>query len=83
MCIRDRLSVDISVLATFDDQIRVSDIAVPAGVKVSDDPETVVALVERPRSDEEMAALDSKVESDVSKVEGVVKEAPVSQDKSE
>ena len=77
------LSVDISVLATFDDQIRVSDIAVPAGVKVSDDPETVVALVERPRSDEEMAALDSKVESDVSKVEGVVKETPVSQDKSE
>lgn len=77
------LSVDISVLATFDDQIRVSDIAVPAGVKVLDDPETVVALVERPRSDEEMAALDSKVEADVSKVEGVVKEAPVSQDKSE
>lgn len=73
------LTVDISALATFDDQIHVSDIVVPEGVEVLSDVETVVALAERPRSDEEMAALETKVEVDVTKVEGVVKEpAPIS-----
>lgn len=69
-------SVDISILATFDDQIRVSDISVPEGVQMVSDAETTVALVERPRSDAEMAELDTKVEADVTKVEGVVKETP-------
>ena len=70
------LPVELSALATFDDQIRVSDIALPEGVKLVGEADTVVALVEPPRSDEEMASLDSKVEADVSKVEGVVKETP-------
>lgn len=78
------LSVDISTLATFDDQIRVADIVVPEGVLVVSDADTVVALVERPRSDEEMASLETKVEADVTKVEGVVKEAaPASEKKTE
>lgn len=77
-------SVDISTLATFDDQIRVSDIAIPQGVELLSDAETVIALVERPRSDEEMAGLETKVEADVTKVEGVVKEAtPVTEKKAE
>lgn len=67
-------SVDISVLETFSDQIRISDIVAPKGVLIVSEPETAVALVERPRSDAEMAALDEKVEADVSAVEGVVKE---------
>ncbi len=67
-------AVDISVLATFDDQIHVSDIAVSKGVEVLSDRDAVIALVERPRSDEEMAGLETKVEADVTKVEGVVKE---------
>lgn len=68
-------TVDISALATFDDQIHVSDIVVPEGVEVLSDLGTVVALAERPRSDEEMAALETKVEADVTKVEGVIKES--------
>ncbi len=67
------LTVDISVLATFDNQIRIADIVLPAGVVVVGDTNTAVALVEPPRSDAEMANLDSKVEADVAKVEGVVK----------
>lgn len=70
-------SVDITALATFDDQIHVSDIVVPEGVELLSDRETVVALVERPRTDEEMASLDTKVEADVNKVEGVVKKEGV------
>ncbi|HBP00933.1 MAG: 50S ribosomal protein L25 [Candidatus Moranbacteria bacterium GW2011_GWE1_49_15] len=68
--------IDISALATFDDQIKVGDIKVPAGVEIMDDMDTVIALVERPRSEEELASLDEKVEADVTKVEGVVKETP-------
>lgn len=72
------LSVDIAALATFDDQIRISDIVIPEGVEVLSDKDAVVALVERPRSDEEMASLDAKVDADVSKVEGVAKKESTS-----
>lgn len=68
------ISVNIETLATFEDNIKIKDIAVPAGVKVLVDTDTVVALVEAPRSEEEMAALDEKVTADVTKVEGVNKE---------
>lgn len=71
-----KFEIDISALATFDDQIKIGDIKVPAGVEIMDDKDTVVALVERPRSEEELASLDEKVEADVTKVEGVVKETP-------
>jgi large subunit ribosomal protein L25 len=70
--------VDLSVLKTFDDQIRVRDLPIGTGVAVLIDPETMVAFVEAPRSDAEMAALDEKVEMDVTKVEGVVKEPTAS-----
>lgn len=72
------IEVPLSALATFDDQIRVSDIAVPAGVEVLSEADTVIALVDRPRTEEEIASLNEKVDADVTKVEGVVKEAPAS-----
>ncbi|TAK03936.1 50S ribosomal protein L25 [Patescibacteria group bacterium] len=61
--------IDISTLVTFDDIIRVSDIAVPAGVTILDDAQGAVASVEAPRSEEEIAALDTVAEADVTKVE--------------
>ncbi len=39
------ITVDISSLATFEDQIKVKDLQVPAGVKIDNDPEETVALV--------------------------------------
>ena len=68
------ITVDIEALATFDDQIKIKDIVLPAGVTVLGDADTMVVLVEAPRSEEEMAALDEKVTADVTKVEGVTKE---------
>ena len=68
------IAVDIETLATFEDNIKIKDVKVPAGVTVLVDADTVVALVEAPRSEEEMAALDEKVTADVTKVEGVTKE---------
>ncbi len=40
------LTVDITPLATFDDQIHARDVALPAGVTLVTDPEDVVALVQ-------------------------------------
>ncbi|MDQ1284159.1 MAG: large subunit ribosomal protein [Patescibacteria group bacterium] len=68
------IKVDISGLKTFDDYIYVKDLNVSGKVKIDLDPETVVALVMPPRSEEELGKLEEKVEADVTKVEGVVKE---------
>ena len=63
------IDVDISSLNTFDDIIRVSDVKVPEGIEVKTHLDQAVASVQPPRSEEEMAALDSAVDADVSKVE--------------
>lgn len=71
-----KFDVDISRIKTFDDHIKIKDLDISDKVKVLDDEEMVVALVEAPRTEEELATLDEKVEEDVTKVEGVVKETP-------
>lgn len=58
------LTIDISVLATFDDQILVKDIVVPAGVQVLVDAEEVVALVQAHEEEPEVSS-----QADVSSVE--------------
>jgi len=63
------IEVDLSVLKTFDDTIHVSDLNVPAGIEILDDPEEVVFLVQPPRSDEELAELEEEVKEDVESVE--------------
>ena len=70
------IEVDISPIRTFDDYIYVKDLKVGRGVEIKLDPEAVVALVAPPRSDEELESLEQKVEADVTKVEGMVKEVP-------
>ncbi len=63
------LEVDISVLDDFEKDIRVSDLPISEGVEVLDDPEEVIAHVEEPRSDEELAALEEEIVEDVEAVE--------------
>ncbi len=50
------VEVDISVLATFDDQVRVKDLQVPETIEVMDDAEDVVCLASAPISEEELEA---------------------------
>ncbi len=50
------VEVDISILKTFDDSIKVSDIIIPENVSILDEPEETVALVTAPRSEEELEA---------------------------
>lgn len=68
------ITVDISVLATFDDHITVADLQVSSKVKVQNDPEMIIAGVTPPRTEAQIAELDTKAEADVTKVEGVIKE---------
>lgn len=68
-------TIDLTLLKDFDSQVKVSDIALPTGVTIIDTLDAIVATVMRPRTDAEMSSLQEKVEMDVTKVEGVVKEA--------
>lgn len=63
------IKIDISVLKTFDDVIKISDITIPDGIEVLDDLEEVAILVQPPRTDEEMAELEEEVKEDVDAVE--------------
>ena len=56
------IEVDVVALIDFDSVIHVSDLIIPQGVTVITDPETVVAHVEAPRSEEEMEELEAPVE---------------------
>jgi large subunit ribosomal protein L25 len=77
------IDVDISLIKTFDDHILAKDIKISEKVEMEIDPETVIALVVPPRSEEELSELEQKVEEDVTKVEGVVKEEPAAESKDE
>jgi large subunit ribosomal protein L25 len=71
----DSIEVDISVLDDFEKHITVADLQIPKGVKlVTEDTDMLVAKVEPPRSDEEMAELDETVEETLP--DGVEEEAP-------
>lgn len=65
----DHINIDISVLTSFDMNIKVSDLRVPSGIEVLDDPEEVIALVQPPRSEEELEALNEEVVEDVEAIE--------------
>ncbi len=75
------IEVDISKIKTFDEHVFVKDLEVGEKVEIKIDPETVVALVTPPRTEEELSELSEKVEEDVTKVEGVVKEESAAEEK--
>ncbi|MCA9363707.1 50S ribosomal protein L25 [Candidatus Kaiserbacteria bacterium] len=50
------IEVDISALQNLDDQIHVSDLALPAGVKVENDPHDVIVLVQAVEEEKEDAS---------------------------
>jgi len=56
------IEVDVSKLATFDDVIHVSDIAVPEGMEILTEAEQTIAIVQEPRKVEDLEALDAPIE---------------------
>jgi len=63
------IEVDISVLDSFDKDIRISDIKAPAGVEILSEPEEIIAFVQEPRSEAELEALNEEVVENVEAVE--------------
>jgi len=61
------IQVDISVLETFDDVIKVRDLGVPEGVEIMEDDEAVVALVSRPQDIDEQ--LEEPIDEELEDVE--------------
>jgi len=61
--------VPLARLEAFEDQIRISDLALPKGITILEKPDTVIAVVMPPRSEEELKALDSEVVENVESVE--------------
>jgi len=69
------IKIDISILKTFNDQIKVGDITPPPGVEFITDADEVLALVEPPRSEEELAELEKPTsEEETEAVEAVAGE---------
>jgi large subunit ribosomal protein L25 len=62
------MKVDISVLNTFEDLIHIKDLKIPEGVKISAKPEEIIVSVMPPRSEEELKALEEKVEEKIEEV---------------
>ena len=61
--------IDLSTLATFDDVIKIGDINIGEGITITDAPDTVVAKVIPPLTQEQLDAMDS--ENAVTSVENV------------
>lgn len=83
------IEVDVTSLATFDDVIRVSDLSIPEGMDVLTDMHQTVALVQEPRTQEEMDSLNAPIEmpdlnpEESEKKEETVQEADVEKKKDE
>ncbi len=58
------IEVDISILKTFEDIILVKDLKVPETIKIQDDPEETIAVVNPPRSEEELEELEQESAKD-------------------
>lgn len=75
--------VDISGLRTFEDIIHVSDLDFPKGISALDTGGDVICLITKPRSEKDLAELETAVEEKVEEVEGVKKEEVVTEAKEE
>ena len=62
------LEADLSSLGAFDSRILAKDIPLPAGVKFVVDFDEIIALVERPRSDQELESLKEAATLEVKEV---------------
>jgi len=64
-----QIEVDVICLKNFEDKILISDLPLPQGVAVLADADEVISLVIPPRSEEELAALETAPEEKVEDVE--------------
>jgi len=86
-CLPDKLvseiNVDISVLKTFEDMIKVNDLTIPEGIKVLDDAQEIIAQVTPPRSEEELEEMEQEAAADSEKAQIENIEAEAEKEKTE
>ncbi|MBF8281044.1 MAG: rplY [Candidatus Magasanikbacteria bacterium] len=63
------IKVDLSVLKTFDDVIRIKDLVLSAGVAILEDMNEALAKVTAPLTEEQLKAMEATGPADVSKIE--------------
>ncbi len=63
------ISVDLTKLVTFDDKFNVTDLIAIEGLTFNEDDGRNIAVVNKPRSDAELAALDEEVTENVDDIE--------------
>ncbi len=68
-----QIDVELGVLATFSDTIRLKDLKIPAGFKLMDKPEMVIAKVLAPLTEEQLKAMEEEGKKGVEVVEKVEK----------
>ena len=62
------IKIDLSTLATFDDMITIGGLNLPKGVVATADPESVIATVDEPLTEEELKKLEESQVGDVADV---------------
>lgn len=77
------IQIDISGLKSFEDKIYVKDLKIPAGLTILADQGATVALVQPPRSEEELKALEEKPVEAVEEVKVEVEEKKVEEEGAE
>lgn len=84
-CLPDKLvskiEVDISPLKTFEDLILVKNLKIPAGIKVLEEIDDVVAQVTPPRSEEELEAMKTETAAEAEKAQIETMEAQAESEK--
>lgn len=70
------ITVDISVLKTFEDKIFIKDLSIPSEIEILDEPEELLISVTEPRSEEELEAelAPTTAEEEASKIEELSQE---------
>ena len=77
------INVDISSLVNFGNQILAQDIVLPAGIKLKENPEEVVALVSAPREEKEEEAVEPVDLSEIEVEKKGKEEEPIETNESE
>lgn len=67
------IDIDISGMETFDNRISVSDLIIPAGLTLNEEPELLLVTVTPPLSEDELKALEAEGSKGVDAVEQVEK----------
>lgn len=72
--------VDLSTLKTLDDAVHVEDLHLPENLHVQIDPHATIVSIEKPRSEEELAALNETVVEDVGSVEAATEKVKTAEE---